>query len=385
MEKVGAAVVGGGAVGAAVAWQLAEAGVSDVFLLEKNPTLCEEQSGRSSCVVHAGIYYSEGTLKARLCVPANAGMYEFCARHGVPCERTGKLVVAPAMEDVPAMEEVLRRGTAAGVEGLKPLTSREVRELEPNLSVAAALLVPSTGIVDAPALVHAFARLAGEKGASVLTDFTVVGIEPVGGLFEVTGRRGDGSEETFAAEILVNSAGLQCDVVGRMVDPSLDIRVVPIRGEYVKMSRARRKDLWLSGMNIYPVPEPLDLGDHQRSVVGAHLTPTFSLGPDGRSVIGDHFTVGPEFVKAPSRYDYETGRFPASHIVGRAARYMPTLTVDDVTLDYTGIMVHLAGETDFVVRRDVRHPGCIQLLGIESPGLTCCIEVAKIARGLALS
>ena len=102
-------------------------------------------------------------------------------------------------------------------------------------------------------------------------------------------------------------------------------------------------------------------------------------------MIGDHFTVGPEFVRAPSRYDYETGRFPASHIVGRAARYMPTLTVDDVTLDYTGIMVHLAGETDFVVRRDERHPGCIQLLGIESPGLTCCIEIAKVARELALS
>jgi L-2-hydroxyglutarate oxidase LhgO len=381
MDRVGAAVVGGGAVGAAVAWQLADAGVPDVFLLEKNPTLGEEQSGRSSCVVHAGIYYAEGSLKARLCVAANAGMYEFCARHGVPCERTGKLVVAPAREDVPAMEEVLRRARAAGVPGIEALTRRQVTDLEPNLSVEAALLVPSTGIVDAPALVHTLARLSEEKGATVLPGFEVVRIEARGGVFEVTGRRAGGAEESFEAEMLVNSAGLQCDVVGRMVDPGLDVRVVPMRGEYVKMSRSRRPDLWLSGRNVYPVPEPLDLGDDRTTVVGAHLTPTFGLGPGG-TVVSDQFTVGPEFVRAPSRYDYETGRRPASHIVSRAARYMPSLTVDDVTLDYAGIMVHLAGVSDWIVRRAERHPNCIQLLGIESPGLTCCIELAKVVRGM---
>lgn len=381
MERVGAAVVGGGAVGAAVAWQLAEAGVADVVLLERHATLCEEQSGRSSGVVHAGIYYAEGSLKARLCPVANARMYEFCAAHGVPCERTGKLVVAPEASDLSALEDVRRRATAAGVPGLEMLGRRQVAELEPNLSVEAALLVPSTGVVDAASLVHALARLAGEKGASVLTGFEVVAIEPRGGDFEVTGRRSDGREETFAAEVLVNAAGLACDVVGRMVDPDLGVTVIPMRGEYVRMSRTRRKELWLSGRNVYPVPEPLDLGRKRISVVGAHLTPTFAYSPRG-AVLGDEFTVGPEFVVAPGRYDYETGRLPVSRIVSRAARFFPSLGEGDVTLDYAGIMVQLAETNDWIVRRDGRRPGCVQLLGINSPGLTCCMEVAREVRRL---
>ena len=383
MDRVGAVVIGGGAVGTAVAWQLAEAGVRDVFLLERNASLGEEQSGRSSGVVHAGIYYAEGSLKGRLCVDANARMYEFCSRHGVPCTRTGKLVVASAKDDLPALEEIRRRAAAAGVPGIRLLTRGEVARIEPNVQVEAALEVPSTGIVDAAALVHALARLAEERGAAVLAGFEVVGVVPRGGVFEVTGRHADGREESFEAELAVNAAGLQCDVVGRMLEPGLDVRVVPMRGEYVKMSRARRKDLWLSGRNVYPVPEPIDLGDEVTIAVGAHLTPTFGPGPDGTTTApGDLFTVGPEFTRAPARDDYETGRFPIGHIVGRAARYMPTLTEGDVTLDYAGIMVHLAGETDWIVRRAPNHPSAVQLLGIESPGLTCCIELGRTVRTL---
>ena len=381
MERIGAAVVGGGAVGAAVAWQLAEAGVADVFLLEKNPTLGEEQSGRSSGVVHAGIYYAEGSLKARLCPVANARMYELCAAHGVPCERTGKLVVAPAKEDLASLEEVRRRATAAGVPGLEMLGRAAVSKLEPSLSAEAALLVPTTGIVDAAALVHALARLAGEKGASVLTGFEVVGLAARGGAFEVTGRRGDGREEVFEADLLVNAAGLRCDLVGRMLEPGLDARVVPMRGEYVKVRRTRRKELWLTGRNVYPAPEPLDLDGERITVVGAHLTPTFAWSAAG-PVPGDEFTVGPEFVLAPGRYDYDTGRLPASHIVARAARYYPGLTTDDVEPDYAGIMVHLAGATDWVLRRPEGLAGCVQLLGIDSPGLTCCVEIAREVRRL---
>lgn len=379
MERVGAAVVGGGAVGTAVAWQLADAGIGDVFLLEKGPRLCEGQSGRSSGVVHAGIYYAEGSLKARLSVEANAGMYEFCAAHGVPCEKVGKLVVAPAKEDLPGLEEVRRRATANGAPGLSMLTRRQVSVLEPSLSVEAALLVPTTGVVDAAALVHATARLAEAKGATVLTGFEVTRVEARGGAFEVTGVRG-GREETFEAGLLVNAAGLWCDEVGRMVDPDLDARVVGLRGEYVRVNRRRRPGLWLSGRNVYPVPEPLVVGEETLGMVGTHLTPTFTMAPDGSRVAGDLFTVGPEFRVAPARDDYETGRLPASHIVGRARRYFPELTVEDVDIDYAGVMVHLAGESDWVLRRDEKSPNALHLLGIDSPGLTCCLALGRLAR-----
>ena len=363
MEKVGAVVVGGGAVGTAVVWQLAEAGVHDLFLLERNPSLCEEQSGRSSGVVHAGVYHAEGSLKARLCPAANAHLFEFCCRHGVPCERTGKLLVAPAKEDLPLLEEIRRRAAAAGVPGIRMLTRAEIRESEPNVSVEAGLHVPTTGVVDAAALVHALARLATARGATVLTGFEVVSIVPRAGVFEVTGRRRDGREESFEAEAVVNAAGLWCDVVGKMLEPGLDVRVIPMRGEYVRMDRRRRQGLWLSGANVYPVPEPIDLGGEVTTAVGAHLTPTFCLRPDGTVRTGDLFTVGPEFLRAPSRY-------------------FPALTEDDVTLDYAGIMVHLAGHSDWIVRPSAAYPNAVQLLGIDSPGLTCCLELARLVRGL---
>jgi glycerol-3-phosphate dehydrogenase len=382
MERVGAVVVGGGAVGCAVAWQLAEAGVGSVFLLEKNPRLGEEQSGRSSGVVHAGIYYAEGSLKARLCADANARMYELARAHGIPCAKTGKLVVAPTKEDLPALEEVRRRSIANGVPGVEMLTRRETAAREPALSVEASLLIPTTGIVDAPQLVGTLARLAEKKGASVLTGFEVTDIRPGRGFFEVTGRRrgGAASEETFEAEAVVNAAGLRCDEVGRMADPSLDAEVVPLRGEYGRMNRRHRPGLWLSGANVYPVPDWLELGGEKALMVGTHLTPTFAMAPDGSTAPGDVFTVGPEFVVAPSRDDYETGRLPLDFIVGRAKRFMPALELEDVQLDYAGIMVHLRGVTDWIVRRDEKHPNLVQLLGIDSPGLTCSVEIGKLVR-----
>jgi L-2-hydroxyglutarate oxidase LhgO len=381
MSRVGAAVIGGGAVGCAVAWQLAEAGVSNVFLLERNARLGEEQSGHSSGVVHAGIYYAEGTLKARLCVEANARMYELARVHGIPCEKTGKLVVAPTPDELPTLEEVRKRAERNGVPGVAMLSRREAAALEPGLAVEAALLVPTTGVVDAPSLVTTLARLAERKGASVLTGFEVTAIQPRGGVFEVTGRRRS-REETFDAEAVVNAAGLRCDEVGRMVDPTLDVKVVPLRGEYGRMNRRHRPDLWLTGRNIYPVPEPLDLGDDRPIMVGTHLTPTFALAPDGSMVPGDIFTVGPEFRVAPSLEDYETGRLPLGFLVERAQRFMPALTLPDVQLDYTGIMVHLEGATDWIVRRDENHPSCVHLLGIDSPGLTCAVEIGKLVQTL---
>ena len=382
MERAGAVVVGGGAVGCAVAWQLADAGIGSVFLLERNPRLGEEQSGRSSGVVHAGIYYTPGSLKARLCVEANARMYELAGAHGIPCVTTGKLVVASSKDELPVLEEVRSRALANGVPGVQALTRRETAALEPALSVEAALLIPTTGIVDAPRLVAALARLAEGSGASVLTGFEVTAIRPQRDVFEVTGRRrgGGAREESFEAEVVVNAAGLRCDEVGRMADPALEATVVPLRGEYCRVNRRHRPELWLTGRNIYPVPERLDLDDERPLMVGTHLTPTFAMAQDGSTAPGDVFTVGPEFRVAPSRDDYETDRFPAEFLVSRARRYMPGLEVPDVQLDYAGIMVHLKGVTDWIVRRDERHPSLIQLLGIDSPGLTCCVEIGKLVR-----
>lgn len=381
MERIGTVVIGGGVVGCAVLHELAHAGFSDAFLFERMGSVGDVQSGRNSGVVHAGIYYATGSLKAELCVEANALMYEFCRAHGVPVENVGKLVVAPSTEELPALEVIAAQARANGVPDVRMLTREQARALEPNVEVPAALHVPSTGIVDAARLTRTLATLAEEAGAHVLTGFEVTHVEPLARGFRLTGWRG-GREETFAADLVVNAAGLGCDTIARMVNPALDLEVVPLRGEYFSFNRRRRPGIWLAGMNVYPVPEPLEVGGEKRIMVGVHLTPTFALARGGRVEVGDTVTVGPEFVIATARDDYETGRKPAEFFLARARRYFPSLELSDLAVDFAGIMVHLRGAADWIIQRDAAHPDCVQLLGIDSPGLTGSLAIARRVRRL---
>jgi len=381
MERIGTAVIGGGAVGCAVLLELARAGLENLFLFERMRAVGEVQSARNSGVVHAGIYYKTGSLKAELCAEANALMYEFCRAHGVPISNVGKLVVATSDEELESLEAILLQARANGVPGVRLLTRREVKGLEPNVDVPAALHVPTTRIVDAARYTRTLADLAREAGAHVLTSFEVTGIEPRGGLFVVTGRRGD-REETFEAETLVNAAGLHCDTVARMVNPALVVDVVPLRGEYCKLNRGKHPGLWLNGFNVYPVPEPLDVRGEATKMVGVHLTPTFAMTRGGGVAVGDTITVGPEFRCVTERDDYERNRKPPGFFLARAKRFLPSLELADLELDFAGIMVHCKGMQDFTIRRDELHPSCVQLLGIDSPGLTCSLAIARRVRRL---
>ena len=379
MERIGTAVIGGGVVGCAVLHELASAGFSDAFLFERMGSVGDVQSGRNSGVVHAGIYYATGSLRAQLCVEANVLMYEFCRAHGVPIEQVGKLVVAPSQQDLPKLEKVAAQARNNGVPGTRLLTREQAKALEPNVDVPAALHVPTTGIVDAARLTRTLAGLAERAGANVLTGFEVTEVEPLAHGFRLAGRRG-GHEETFEADVVINAAGLYCDTIGRMVNPALDFEVVPLRGEYFSFNRRRRAGVWLGGMNIYPVPEPLEVSGEMRTMVGVHLTPTFALARDGRVEVGDTVTVGPEFVIAKGREDYEAGRKPAEFFLARARRYFPALELADLAVDFAGIMVNLRGANDWIIERDKAHPDCVQLLGIDSPGLTSALAIARRVR-----
>ncbi len=383
MEKIGVAVVGGGAVGCAVALELSRAGMGDVFVLERLAHCGEGQSGRSSGVVHAGIYYRTGSLKAELCLEGSALLFELCRAHGVAVERVGKLVVAADEAEVPRLEAVHEQARANGVAGVRLLTRDETRAVEPNVEAAAAMHVPPTGIVDAARYVTTLKHLAEQAGASVLTSFEVTEVEPLGAGFRLAGRHG-GREEVFGAEVVVNAAGLFCDVVGRMVDPSLELDLVPLRGEYFRLDRRARPGLWLERHNVYPVPEPLDLGATRPDMVGVHLTPTFAMARDGSVRVGDTVTVGPLFSVAPGREEYERDRLPVEPFVERAGRFFPSLRATDLSLDYAGVMVHVRGAADWVIARDRVDPDCVQLLGIDSPGLTASLAIARRVRRLLL-
>ena len=381
MEKIGVAIVGGGAVGCAVAYELAKAGMSDLFIFEKLPYVGEGQSGRNSGVIHAGIYYVTGSQKARLCVEANSLMYEFCRKHDVPAQNVGKLVVASAEEEVEALEHLHAQAIENGVPGVKMLTREQVKKIEPNVSVPAAMHCQTTGIVDAANYTRALAKLAQIEGVQVMTSFEIVNIESADDGFEVAGRRG-GSEEVFRSEVLINSAGLYSDVIARMVNPRVEWEISPLRGEYYKFNRKKRDGLWLNGLNIYPVPEKVDIGGREVGVVGVHLTPTFEMTRDGEARVGNIVTVGPEFVAVSDRENYESDRKPVEFFLQRAVRFFPGLKLEDLNIDFTGIMANLREGSDFIIERDKKRDNCIQLVGIDSPGLTCSLAIARKVRKL---
>jgi L-2-hydroxyglutarate oxidase len=279
-------VVGGGIVGLSTAYALtrAQPGLS-VTVLEKEPVFAAHQTGRNSGVIHSGVYYRPGSLKARFATAGAAEMVDFCREHGVPYEVTGKLIVATGPEELPRLAALAERGRANGIP-VTELDAAGIAGYEPEVRGIAGLHVGTTGICDFPAVARRYAELAGEKGAVLRTGTALRGAL----------RRGDGvTVQTDGGElrcaVLVNCAGLQSDRVARMTGDDPGVRIVPFRGEYYELTEDSRR--LVRGL-VYPVPDPAF------PFLGVHLT---------RGVHGD-VHVGPNAVPALARegYDWRTVR-----------------------------------------------------------------------------
>ena len=347
MPDVDTLVIGGGVVGLAVAAERAGLGDS-VLLLERGPRFGEGTSTRNSGVIHSGIYYPPGSLKARLCVEGNRLLTAWCRTHGVPHRASGKLVVAADASEIPALERLRQQGKANGVEGLEIVDAQELRRIEPEVAGVAALKVPSTGVLDAGDLVRSLAAEASAKGAQLLTDAEVLSVEP--------GVRVHSTRGELRAARVVNCAGLFAD---RFAPRH---RIHPCRGEYCEVVPARR-DL-VRGL-VYPAP-------HEGPGLGVHFT---------RTATGD-LLVGPNARYVDRKDDYEEGRATPESFLEPARRLVPALRLADLRPSYAGIRAKLLaeGETgfrDFVVEEAPDVPGLLNLAGIESPGLTCCLSLAK--------
>ncbi len=252
------AVIGGGLVGAATALALAGRDGLKVAVLETEDRLAAHQSGHNSGVIHSGLYYKPGSLKAALCVEGARDLYRFCAEEGIAHQRCGKLVVATDPDELPRLDELERRGQANGLVGVRRLRAEEIREIEPHAAGIAALHVPETGIVDYPAVARAYGRKVEERGGTVWTGAKVTAVRrEQGGLVAET-RRG-----AVACRLLVNCAGLQADRVAMLCGAAVDVRIIPFRGEYYELV-PERQDL-VRGL-IYPVPDP------RFPFLGVHLT-----------------------------------------------------------------------------------------------------------------
>ena len=358
MDRANVVIIGGGVVGCAIA-AAASAKWSDVFLLEQMPKLGMGASSRNSGVIHSGLYYTPGSLKARLCVRGNRLTREFCAEHGVPHRNTGKLVVATAKEQEPTLEELMDRGKANGVEGLRIVDASAIRAREPHIAGTAAIEVPSTGIVASEELVKAYARIAMEHGADLVTRAKVQRLEPQNGLVRVTSDAGE-----IEARCLVNSAGLFADDIAALMNsPMAKHKIYPVRGEYCEIVRSRR-DL-VRGL-VYPLPHPEGLS------LGVHLTKT----------LWDGVLVGPTAHYIADKNDYESNRPPVEEFVRMARPMLPEIRAEDLVPAYTGIRAKLAPPgshhaTDFVIEKDPQITNVVHLIGMESPALTSAGAIAE--------
>jgi L-2-hydroxyglutarate oxidase LhgO len=365
MESVDCVVIGAGVVGIAVARALALAG-REVLVLEAAEGIGTETSSRNSEVIHAGIYYPANSLMARFCVQGKWQLYDFCRSHGVPFRNCGKLIVATSAEESDRLDAIRARAAANGVGDLRRLTAAEARALEPALNCTAALLSPSTGVVDSHAYMLALQGEAEAAGAIFVFHSPVIAGRVAGAGIELD--VGGAEPMTLRARLVVNCAGLHATGLARRI-AGMPADLVPTpyyaKGNYFTL--AGRSPF---ARLIYPVPVPGGLGVHLTIDLGGQAR----FGPDVEWVAGLDYTVDP--ARAAVFYD-------------AVRRYWPGLPDGALQPGYAGIRPKIvppgAAGQDFVVQARHAHgvAGLVNMFGIESPGLTAALALADYVRDVA--
>ncbi|MFH1637772.1 MAG: NAD(P)/FAD-dependent oxidoreductase [Candidatus Woesearchaeota archaeon] len=356
-------IIGAGAVGLAIASEVSKKN-KGIFVIEKNSSFGQETSSRNSEVIHAGIYYKPSSLKAKLCIEGSRMLYSLCKKKGIAHRKTGKLIVATEESEEKQLEDLMQNAIDSGARGISLITKKRIAQIEPNIKAMAALLSTETGIIDSHHLMLAYLAEATGNGAGILYRTKVTALEPIAGGLRVAVDSPAGKYD-ITSRIVINSAGLASDEIAAMAGIDIDLkgyRLHYCKGDYFNVSR---KKSGLISRLVYPVPkaEGGSLGIHAT----IDLTGQMKLGPDTDYLHG-------------RKISYKIDEGKKGIFFNSCKRFLPFLELDDLSPGMSGIRPRLKSETDFIIRheKDNGLAGLINLIGIESPGLTASPAIARL-------
>ena len=368
MEKAKITIIGAGIVGLAIASRLSSK-YKDIILLERYDSFGRETSSRNSEVIHAGFYYPSESLKAKLCVNGNRMMYGICEKNNIPYKKTGKIVIANTIEEKEKIYKLLKQGQKNCVDGISIIGKKEIEKMEPFIKAEEGLWSPSTGIVDSHLLMKYFESTALSNSVIIGYNCCVNGIEKKNGGFFIKITDADGEEIQINSEIVINCAGLNSDKIAQMAGIDIikeNCVIHPCKGEYFSVSNRHKGKLTHL---VYPAPTNISLGIH----AVLKLDGCLKLGPNAFYV---------------DKIDYNVDASHIDNMYKEAKKYLPFIDLSDLSCDQSGIRPKLqqANEAfrDFIICEESNKglPGLVNLIGIESPGLTAAPAIAEYVENM---
>jgi L-2-hydroxyglutarate oxidase LhgO len=363
-------IIGAGVIGLAIAETMSEE-YKNVFLIEKHLSFGQETSSRNSEVIHAGIYYRKDSLKSKLCIEGKRLLYDYCSKYDIPFKNCGKLIVATSEEEIAKIEGIRQTAIRNGVDDLQFFDREQIAELEPNIFALRALFSPSTGIVDSHSLMKQYETNAVNNGCQIVYGSEVTGIERIRDGYKVSLLDSDNKDYIFTTKIIINSAGLTSDKISGMIGIEDDnLKILFCKGEYFRLNPPKNR---LINRLVYPVPH------HNMEGIGIHVTID----------LGGGVKLGPDVRYLESNiYDYKVTASKQEAFYKSAKKFLPFLEFDDLSPEMAGIRpkIQKPGEPlrDFYIAEESERgcKGFINLIGMESPGLTSSIAIAKYVKGL---
>lgn len=364
MENTDIVIIGAGVLGLSAAFQLTELD-KNIIVVDKNSSFGQEASSRNSEVIHAGLYYKPGSLKAKACIRGRQLLYTFCSQHNIPHKKLGKLVIASSAAEEERIEEIFQNAKASGADGVRFLDAREIKKLEPDINCSRGFFSEETGIIDSHSLMNFFYAKAKEKGVIFSFNTEVIDIKKSNSTYRVTVKEPQGSSFSFQAPIVINAAGINSDKVAHLVGIDIEkfsYKMHLCKGQYFRINHPKKFTITHP---VYPPPTPISLGIH----ITPDLAGGLRLGPDAAYVEEVNYDIN----------DKDKVNFYES-----VKKFLPSLEIDDLIADTAGIRAKLQAEgedfRDFVISEESNKgfPGFINLIGIESPGLTSCLAIAEM-------